>query len=264
MGRQRENAEESETLKSMKSVIEMKSASSLELISKHLTLLHSETKLEKYENAGSVSCIIGKVGNKVRIHLKNVVLKPRDEKETCNFQIKVSLLPVQNTDYTFCNKKSTRVYEEKKIVFFDTDDYSNPSSYKFDFDLTEGEEQQSYIGLTQFIELNLYDISTMKEVFSGKVWKYFRGHALFPLDEDVPTFPNDEEFMEYSQTGPLVDGKFAFSESIDTVDDPKQEASASFNQLQLREEILEDDLAKVYIKHRKTQYKNCWKKTAAG
>merc|ERR1719245_2726930 len=117
----------------------MKSANSLELISKHLEFLHNLTKSTNYENAGSIGCIIGKVGNKVLIHLKNAVLNPREDKDTCNFQIKVSLLPIQNKKDTFCIKKSTGVYEEMTTVCFDIDKDLNSSEHIFEFDLIEEE-----------------------------------------------------------------------------------------------------------------------------
>ena len=253
--RQNENIPESESLKILHEQTAMKSANSLELISKHLTFLHNQTKSSNQENGGSIGCIIGKVGNKVCVHLKNAVLHPREEKDTCNFQIKVSLLPIQNEKDTFCIKKSSEIYEEKTTVFFDNE-YLNSNRHIFDFDLVEDAGVTYKDRVTQFIELNLYDISSLA------VRKYFRGHALFPIDEDIPTFLTKEEFENYCRMGALVDGKFAFSESLDSGINTKCKVPGAYKELKLREENTEDDIAKAYIKHRRRQIKNKTKSTA--
>ena len=262
--RRKNDIEESEILNNIYTDLELKSSSSLQLISKHLKILH-EAQSKQPENSGGVRFIVGLVGNNIHVHLKNVDLTPRDDKDTCNFKIKVSLLPIQSCDSTFCIKKSTPVYHEKKTVIFELEDPTNTSSYRFIFDMAADSIQTEDSELTQFIELSLYDISSAKELFS-RVVKYFRGHVLLPLNEEIRTFHSIEEFEEHSHTGQQIEAKFVFSESVDCINDRKNENihpsnRLAYDHLRLREDIKKDDIARGYIKHRKNQYKNCWTKT---
>ena len=62
--------------------------------------------------------------------------------------------------------------------------------------------------------------------------------------------------------GALVDGKFAFSESLDSGINTKCKVPGAYKELKLREENTEDDIAKAYVKHRRRQIKNKTKSTA--
>ena len=84
------------------------------------------------------------------------------------------------------------------------------------------------------------------------------------MNDDIPIFVTKEEFENYCRMGPLVEGKFVFSESIDSDIDTKCKVPGTYKELKLREENTEDDIAKAYIKHRRRQIKNKTKSTATG
>ena len=105
------------------------------------TLANLYVKQDQLQNAGSVKYIIGRVGNSIHIHLKAVDLKPRDEKDACNFKISVLLLPNQKGTSPFNSKKQPNVYDQKKDYAFELEDPDNVSSYHFQFDLEENEDE---------------------------------------------------------------------------------------------------------------------------
>ena len=249
--------DENDVINNINTDIEYRSSTTLQLISKHLKLIH-ESQTDQLENAGSVKYIVGRVGKRIYIHLKAVDLKPRDEKDACNFKISVLLIPNQKGTSPFCSKKQTNVYDQKKYFAFEIEDPKNANSYQFHFDLAEKEdeeeEDQKDDEVNHFLELDLYDISTLKEVFSKVSKKYFRGHTLLSIDRDtIPNFSTDQEFMEYSHKGEVLDSTFVFTDALERSSNVKRGA---YDQLKLRDEILKDEVAKSYIEHRNKQHKN--------
>ena len=189
-------------------------------------------------------------------------MKSREGKETCNFKINACLLPILSNSSTCFIQKSTPIYHEKKIVIFELDgDHTDASSYKFDFDLGPANLQLEDEGLIQYIELSLYDISTAMEVFST-VWKYFRGHVLLKLSNQIPVFQSIEQFEAHSHTAKFTRSNFVFTNPADYLNDAKNENSSSllilaYNELKLRK----DEFARHYIKYRGNQCKNKRTKT---
>lgn len=221
---------ESKSLTDLYNKLELKSATTLKLISKDLECvynLQSENGNQSdLESTGDVRYTAGRLGSKIYVSLRNVAnLKPRKNKESCNFKIAILLLPTSNDPSRHFVKKSTPVCYDQTHLLFDIDETDEPN-FKFDFELGNEATNYEYGGIKQYLELNLYDVS------SAKFFKYFRGHTLLPLHE-IPVIQNLEEFEQLQ----LRNDKFLFS----TVND---ERTSVHTELRLRN----DEFAKEYIR----------------
>ena len=100
--------------------------------------------------------------------------------------------------------KSTPIYQDKTTVIFNLDHkYNDSNNYKFEFNLGDEVEHRTDGPFTQYVEINCFQIS------SKKVWKYFRGHVLIPITDQVPKFDKIEDFEELCQfAGQGAEGKF--------------------------------------------------------
>ena len=84
--------------------------------------------------SGMIRYIIGRVENSIYVYLRNVELTPRDGKETCNFKVKVLLIPINDSESECFTSKSTRVYHGTNNAIFDIEEdpeTGNDHTFKF-------------------------------------------------------------------------------------------------------------------------------------
>ena len=223
-------------------------------MSRYLELL-CNAHCTQNDNAGMVRFVVGLVGNKVCVNLKNVILTPRKGKETCNFRIDVAILPIKRGPSCFSSSKSTEIYHNRNVVIFDMDEtkHKHKEDYKFEFDLGEEPNVSEQDDCVKYLEISFYDIS------SALLWKYFRGHVLIPINNDVIKFQTCDEFNFYSQTtSNLVEGKFMFADTMESFNDTLNDKNgdlliAAYNELKQRNELYSQH----YLIFRDTQYQNC-------
>ena len=188
-----------------------------------------------------------------------------NENGGCNFKISVRLIPSHKGNWKFSIMKQTDTYalkrsddhNQKRYFVFELDDPDNTSSYHFHFDLEEdeGEGDETEDKITQYIELCLYEISIPIEIFPRLSIRYFRGHALVPVDGNmIPRFSTNQTLMEEMSKVNCSDRQFVFTETLD--ESPNLDRQA-YNELTLRSETIEDHVAKSYKKYRTSQHNNC-------
>ena len=144
----------------------------------------------------------------------------------------------------------------------DNEDDTN-CRHKFVFDVGAKDTRQENNNIKQYIEFNLYDISTVKDLTRYTI-KYFRGQILLPIDEKIPFFLDMKEFEDYAEsTNQLVEGEFVCANSEDLINDTQDKNTSSlmgiiYNELKTNRK---EKIASHYIKHRESQYRNCKTKT---
>ena len=119
-------------------------------------------------------------------------IKPRDNRETCNFCIELSVHPANTKSGS---KKTTPIYYQKTHCLFDLDeDVKNAnesikkeqSGHTFVFPLKQLDRTRSSEN-NKFIEFRLYDQS------QTKARKYLLGHFLLPI-EKLEKFDTEDGF----------------------------------------------------------------------
>ena len=259
--REYENITESQSLINIEIELSFMFESSLALISNYLGLIcKTEDTFPKDSSSGVIRYIVGRVNDRIHIHLKNFSLNSH-ENSIGSFKIKVNLLPIISDTYTSFIGESTKVYHDVRTIIFDLEE--DDQKHKFEFDVTEkikqGKENNNII---QYLELIIYDISSSMEVLS---WKHFRGHILHPLNEKIRFFENNEDFKRYSQTSDeLHEKQFVCTESLDTMnnnvedDNIQSQLILAYNELKFNRK---ENFVGHFIKHRESQYFNCRSKT---
>ena len=261
--REEEGLENSAVLTKIYNKLRMKTLTTLQLISKYLELT-CEANKNQDENTGLIRYVIGRVGSTLNVCLKNVTVKTREGKDSCNFRIKIALLPIRHNVAKCFISKSTPIHRDKNTVIFDLDDNQpNPNKHNFEFDLEDDTNFREEDNFTQYLEMNLYDMST--NYFS----KFFRGHVLVPLTNTIPSFDDIEGFQEHCLfTDHVIQGKFISVKTACRIDHEQLNRTSClnsalelmhfnfngvYNELTTREE----GFAKHYLKHRDSQYINC-------
>ena len=228
--RRAEHVKDSPALNTIKNELVVMFEGTLKLISRYLGLVFKSQQCYTEEHLGVVRYIVGRVGSKIHVHLKNVDLKARNDMETCNFKIKINLVPLKDDDSKSFTGESTLVYHETKHVLFgmkkDNEDDTN-CRHKFVFDVGGKDTRQENNNIKQYIEFNLYDICTVKDLTRYTI-KYFRGQILLPIDEKIPFFLDMKEFEDYAEsTNQLVEGEFVCANSEDLINDTQDKNTSS-------------------------------------
>ena len=169
---------ESQSLVNIETELSFMFQSSLALISKYLGLVYkTEDTFPKDSSSGVIRYIVGRVNDKIHIHLKNLNLNSH-ENSIGSFKIKVNLLPMISDTNTSFIGESTKIYHDVRTIIFDLEE--DDQKHKLEFDVTDkikqGKENNNII---QYLEIILYDISSSIDLLS---WKHFRGHILTIFD----------------------------------------------------------------------------------
>ena len=161
--REYENITESQSLTNIEIELSFMFESSLALISNYLGLVcKTEDTFAKDSSSGVIRYIVGRVNDKIHIHLKNFNLNSH-ENSIGSFKIKVNLLPIISDTYTSFIGESTKVYHDVRTIIFDLEE--DDQKHKFEFNVTDkikqGKENNNII---QYLELIIYDISSSEVI----------------------------------------------------------------------------------------------------
>ena len=104
-------------LEEIRQNLKIRSNNSINLMSKYLKgILKAHRDLAEIsdENMGNLTFVAGMKDSDLYVHLKGVSnLKPRENKENCNFRIAVSILPLKINENTYKMSNKTLVYHNR-------------------------------------------------------------------------------------------------------------------------------------------------------